>query len=575
MPIERIVAAADGRELLVGGRPGPCGPDSELYYDWGEEHGCGEPDCAPACPRCARFLEFWNLVFMAYEQHPDGTLTPLPKENIDTGLGLERGAAILQDVMSVYDTDGYRQIMDWIAAESGVAYGDSPAATKAPHPRRPRPRHDVPRGRRRHAVQRGSRLRAAPHHPPSCPAGAVDRARGRLAAGRRREQMGDAYPELASTKPRSIENVIKAEEERFEETLAARPRALRGAANQPAISADDAFTLAATYGFPVELTVELAEERASRWTSTATAQLMAEHRRGLHGAISPPSRYVRSKGRAPSSSATRRRKCSPRSRRSSRTRTAASAPSSTSRPSTRRAAARCRTPGSSSTWTTGARRARRRGARRRRPDAALRGRGLRRRRSCARRRPVEPPLSRQWRITRRPISCTRLSGGARGPRTPGWLGRSAGQAPLRLHARQALTRRRARRRPAARKREGLREPPGARVRRAARRGEELGATMLFGEKYGEDVRVIEIPATRWSSAEGRTCRRRRRSAVRHPLRGLVASGVRRIEAVTSGEAYAFLESRSHELDAMRAELERVRKEKPRRVAPRSSMSTPT
>ena len=68
---------------------------------------------------------------MAYELHADGTLTPLPKENIDTGLGLERGAAILQDVMSVYDTDGYRQIMDWIAAESGVAYGDSPAATKA------------------------------------------------------------------------------------------------------------------------------------------------------------------------------------------------------------------------------------------------------------------------------------------------------------------------------------------------------------------------------------------------------------------------------------------------------------
>ncbi len=68
---------------------------------------------------------------MEYEQHADGTLTPLPKQNIDTGLGLERGAAILQDVRSVYETDGYRQIMDWIASESGVAYGDSAAATKA------------------------------------------------------------------------------------------------------------------------------------------------------------------------------------------------------------------------------------------------------------------------------------------------------------------------------------------------------------------------------------------------------------------------------------------------------------
>ena len=131
MPIERIVPLPTAENFWSVGGPGPCGPDSEIYYDWGEEHGCGEPDCAPACTRCARFLEFWNLVFMAYEQHADGTLTPLPKENIDTGLGLERGAAILQDVMSVYDTDGYRQIMDWIAAESGVAYGDSPAATKA------------------------------------------------------------------------------------------------------------------------------------------------------------------------------------------------------------------------------------------------------------------------------------------------------------------------------------------------------------------------------------------------------------------------------------------------------------
>ena len=67
--------------------PGPCGPDSEIYYDWGEEAGCGEPDCLPGCTRCERFLEFWNLVFMEYELHADGTLTPLPKQNIDTGLG--------------------------------------------------------------------------------------------------------------------------------------------------------------------------------------------------------------------------------------------------------------------------------------------------------------------------------------------------------------------------------------------------------------------------------------------------------------------------------------------------------
>src|SRR6476659_360190 len=120
MPAERIVPLPTAENFWSVGGPGPCGPDSELYYDWGEEHGCGELDCAPGCTRCERFLEFWNLVFMEYEQHADGTLTQLPKQNIDTGLGLERGSAVLQDVTSVYETDGYRQIMDWIAAESGV-----------------------------------------------------------------------------------------------------------------------------------------------------------------------------------------------------------------------------------------------------------------------------------------------------------------------------------------------------------------------------------------------------------------------------------------------------------------------
>src|SRR5438552_11669364 len=102
-----------------------------MYYDWGEEHSCGEPDCRPSCTRCERFLEFWNLVFMSYELHADGKLTPLPKQNVDTGMGVERTAAILQNVMSVYETDGYQAIMRWIADESGVAYGDSPEATKA------------------------------------------------------------------------------------------------------------------------------------------------------------------------------------------------------------------------------------------------------------------------------------------------------------------------------------------------------------------------------------------------------------------------------------------------------------
>ena len=193
MPPERIVALPSSENFWSVGGPGPCGPDSEIYWDWGAEHGCGDPTCAPACPRCDRFLEFWNLVFMEYEQHPDGTLTPLPKQNIDTGMGLERLAAIVQDVpnRSVYETDGYQAIMDWVAAESGVAFGDSRRGDEgASRPRRPRPRDDVPRRRRRHAVERGPRLRAPPDHPPRRPAGADDRP-GRALADQRRRRRAD------------------------------------------------------------------------------------------------------------------------------------------------------------------------------------------------------------------------------------------------------------------------------------------------------------------------------------------------------------------------------------------------
>ena len=131
MPSERIVPLPSSENFWSVGGPGPCGPDSEMYWDWGEEAGCGNDDCLPGCTRCERFLEFGNLVFMSYELHADGTLTELPTKNIDTGWGLERVARVVQDVASVYDTDGYQLIMDWVAEQSGVAYGSSEDATKA------------------------------------------------------------------------------------------------------------------------------------------------------------------------------------------------------------------------------------------------------------------------------------------------------------------------------------------------------------------------------------------------------------------------------------------------------------
>ena len=131
LPRERIVGQPRSENFWQAADTGPCGPCSEIFYDRGPEHGCGDPTCGPNCERCERYLEFWNLVFMEYDLAADGTLTPLPQQNIDTGLGLERGAMLLQDVGSIFDTDGYQAIMRWVAEESGVAYGDSEQATKA------------------------------------------------------------------------------------------------------------------------------------------------------------------------------------------------------------------------------------------------------------------------------------------------------------------------------------------------------------------------------------------------------------------------------------------------------------
>jgi alanyl-tRNA synthetase len=281
IPPERIVPLPSSENFWSVGGPGPCGPDSEIYYDWGVDAGCGEPDCAPGCTRCARFLEFWNLVFMAYEQHADGTLTPLPAQNVDTGMGLERTAQIVQQVASVYDTDGYQKIMQWIASESGVAYGDSPDATKAHRVLADHGRGMTflvgdgvtPSNEGRGYVLRRIIRRAAQHgqriglQPPFL-AGLADSVI---------EQMADAYPELAEHR-REIQRVLTAEEERFGETLERGMKVFEEAAAHGEITGEDAFTLQATYGFPIELTQELARERGLGVNDEEYTKLFEEHR---------------------------------------------------------------------------------------------------------------------------------------------------------------------------------------------------------------------------------------------------------------------------------------------------------
>jgi alanyl-tRNA synthetase len=279
MPRERIVPLPSSENFWSVGGPGPCGPDSEIYFDWGEEYGCGEPGCAPSCPRCDRFLEFWNLVFMEYELHPDGRLTPLPKQNVDTGMGLERLAAIMQGVHSVYETDGYQAIMSWIERESGVAWDADETATKAhrvlaDHGRgmtflvgdgvipSNEGRGYVLRRIIRRAVQQARKI------------GLEDLWRLSDVVV---EQTSAWYPELAEN-GRHIQEVLRAEEERFSETLSRGLKLFEETAAKGDISGEDAFTLTATYGFPIELTRELARERGLAVDEDGFAHLMEEHR---------------------------------------------------------------------------------------------------------------------------------------------------------------------------------------------------------------------------------------------------------------------------------------------------------
>jgi alanyl-tRNA synthetase len=280
MPPERIIRLPRADNFWSVGGPGPCGPDSEMFFDWGEGVGCGRPECAPGCG-CERFLEFWNLVFMEYELHVDGTLTPLPKQNIDTGMGLERAARILQGVDSVYDTDGYQAIMSWLAEQSGVAYGDSPEATKAhrilaDHGRgmtflaadavspSNEGRGYVMRRIMRRAILQGSRI------------GLETPFLGGL-ADIVIEQMGEAYAELPEQRA-AIHQTLETEEQRFSETLARGLKMFEELTGTDAVTGEQAFTLAATYGFPIELTVELAEERGQAVDVDEFGRLMEEHR---------------------------------------------------------------------------------------------------------------------------------------------------------------------------------------------------------------------------------------------------------------------------------------------------------
>src|SRR5437588_3221641 len=250
------------------GASGPCGPDSEIYYDRGIEHGCGRADCKPGC-ECERFLEIWNLVFMQFYQDLDGTRTPLPKKNIDTGMGLERLSMVLQGKESVFDTDAFRAIIDHFAAIAHTTYGaDAKADTSlrviADHSRAlvflaadgvlpsNEGRGYIFRRILRRAVRHGKLL-------------GLDKPFLSEAADTVIDLMKRHYVELGLQRDRIVE-ILSLEEKKFGQTLNAGMTLLTSLLEElkqkghTAIPGADAFKLYDTHGFPLELTQEVAAE---------------------------------------------------------------------------------------------------------------------------------------------------------------------------------------------------------------------------------------------------------------------------------------------------------------------------
>jgi len=251
------------------GASGPCGPDSEIYYDRGVEHGCGQPDCKPGCD-CERFLEIWNLVFMQFYQDLEGLRTPLQKKNIDTGMGLERLALVVQGKESVFDTDMFRSIIDHFASLARTSYGKSVEADTslrviADHARSlvflaadgvlpsNEGRGYIFRRILRRAVRHGKLL-------------GLEKPFLSQAADTVIDLMGDHYSELRSRRG-LISEILSLEEKKFGQTLNSGLQLLNELLDKlkhqgkTVITGEEVFKLYDTHGFPVELTQEIAAEQ--------------------------------------------------------------------------------------------------------------------------------------------------------------------------------------------------------------------------------------------------------------------------------------------------------------------------
>ncbi len=269
IPDERIVRLGKEDNFWEIGL-GPCGPDSEIFYDRGEEYGCGKPDCKPGCD-CDRYIEFWNHVFTQFSREQDGSYTPLAHPNIDTGMGLERIACLSQDVMSIFEVDTIRHIVDAVSDLAHLEYGkDEKGADVSIRIITDHLRSTVfmisdgiiPANEGRGYVLRRLIRRAARHgRRLGIEEGFLTDLSDKVV-----EVSGDAYPELKE-KQEYIKRIISAEEKQFASTLSQGEVIISefikklADAGITTLSGDKVFKLYDTYGFPVELTEEILAEK--------------------------------------------------------------------------------------------------------------------------------------------------------------------------------------------------------------------------------------------------------------------------------------------------------------------------
>ena len=263
---DHISRLGEDDNFWAAGPTGPCGPCSEIYYDQGPEVGCGRPDCAPGCD-CDRFLEFWNLVFTQFDRQEDGSMPELPHRNLDTGMGLERMAAIMQHKSSFYDGDLMQSLIRLGEEVSGKTYVDSDY-TGASRSLRIIADHAravdfmisdgiLPGNEGREYVLRRLLRRAVFH-------GRLLGIEGLFLArfiDEVNRLMGDAYPELVKNAS-LVRGIVDAEEERFSTTLGNGRTylddAMAALGAGEALPGATAFKLHDTFGFPIDLTVEIA-----------------------------------------------------------------------------------------------------------------------------------------------------------------------------------------------------------------------------------------------------------------------------------------------------------------------------